>query len=68
MYVIYTKYNTVYDCGLCVCVLHMTGQLLSNDATWQNILVYKCCCHLAAFITTSKGNKGTKQLRKGKNG
>jgi hypothetical protein len=42
-----------------VCVLYITDKVLSDDARWQNVLFYKCCCHWAAIRSTSKGAKST---------
>jgi hypothetical protein len=46
-----------------VYVLYMTDQVLSNDARWQNALLYKCCYLQAASESISKRDKCAKGIK-----
>jgi hypothetical protein len=44
----------------------MTDQVLNNDPREQNVHFYKWCYHWAYSRCASKGNKGTKGIKKRK--
>lgn len=44
-------------------MLYISDEVLRDDGKWRNILFHKCCYHQAAFIITSKSDKGTEGIK-----
>jgi hypothetical protein len=43
-----------------VCVIYMTDKVISDEARWHNVLIYKYWFFYAAFSNNTEGYKGTK--------